>query len=104
MSPACAERQPWLVEMLNDMAKGVINMISAKVRAYRESTEADIPKQVNTTGQFQENFQRVNIFRKLQKEYLVKAVDDSDWTPMGKVDAMYLPREKGVLRVKIPQK
>ena len=57
MSPACAERQPWLVEMLNDMAKGVINMISAKVRAYRESTEADIPKQVNTTGQFQENFQ-----------------------------------------------
>ena len=31
MSPACAERQPWLVAMLDDMAKGVINMIQAKV-------------------------------------------------------------------------
>ena len=27
MSPACAERQPWLVDMLNDMATGVVNMI-----------------------------------------------------------------------------
>lgn len=44
MSPACAERQPWLVDMLNDMAKGVVNMISAKVKAFRESNEAEIPK------------------------------------------------------------
>ena len=27
MSPACAERQPWLVDMLNDMATGVVRMI-----------------------------------------------------------------------------
>ena len=27
MSPACAERQPWLVDMLNDMATGVVSMI-----------------------------------------------------------------------------
>ena len=27
MSPACAERQTWLSEMLKDMATGVINMI-----------------------------------------------------------------------------
>lgn len=27
MSPACAERQPWLVDMLDDMASGVVNLI-----------------------------------------------------------------------------
>ncbi len=27
MSPACAERQPWLIHMLDDMAVGVVNMI-----------------------------------------------------------------------------
>ena len=27
MSPACAERCPWLVSMLDDMSRGVINMI-----------------------------------------------------------------------------
>lgn len=31
MSPACAERQPWLSEMLDDMANGLISVISAKV-------------------------------------------------------------------------
>ena len=37
MSPACAERQPWLVEMLDDMASGVVNMLQAKVDAHRDS-------------------------------------------------------------------
>ena len=27
MSPACAERQPWLINMLDDMATGVVQMI-----------------------------------------------------------------------------
>lgn len=27
MSPACAERQPWLVQMLDDMAEGITGMI-----------------------------------------------------------------------------
>ena len=27
MSPACAERQPWLFDMLNDMATGLVRMI-----------------------------------------------------------------------------
>ena len=27
MSPACAERQPWLIDMLNDMATGLVRMI-----------------------------------------------------------------------------
>ena len=27
MSPACAERQPWLIDMLDDMATGVVQMI-----------------------------------------------------------------------------
>jgi len=31
MSPACSERQPWLTEMLDDMANGVTSMIAAKV-------------------------------------------------------------------------
>ena len=39
MSPACAERQPWLTLMLDDMATGVVNLIQAKVTAYRESFE-----------------------------------------------------------------
>ena len=39
MSPACAERQPWLTSMLDDMATGVVNLIQAKVTAYRESFE-----------------------------------------------------------------
>ena len=37
MSPACSERQPWLSDMLNDMADGVTNMIQAKVKAHRVS-------------------------------------------------------------------
>lgn len=40
MSPACAERQPWLVDMLDDMATGVVNMISAKVSAHKQANEA----------------------------------------------------------------
>ena len=39
MSPACSERQPWLKEMLNDMADGVTNMIQAKVQAHRNAWE-----------------------------------------------------------------
>ena len=39
MSPACAERQPWLTSMLDDMATGVVNLIQSKVTAYRESFE-----------------------------------------------------------------
>ena len=39
MSPACAERQPWLTSMLDDMATGVVNLIQAKVTSYRESFE-----------------------------------------------------------------
>jgi hypothetical protein len=31
MSPACSERQPWITEMLDDMANGVTSMIAAKV-------------------------------------------------------------------------
>ena len=31
MSPACAERQPWLTTMLDDMANGVSGIISAKI-------------------------------------------------------------------------
>ena len=41
MSPACAERQPWLVEMLDDMAGGLVNMIMAKVNAHRDSIESN---------------------------------------------------------------
>ena len=41
MSPACAERQPWLVEMLDDMAGGLVSMIMAKVNAHRDSIEAN---------------------------------------------------------------
>ena len=37
MSPACSERQPWLSDMLKDMADGVTNMIQAKVKAHRVS-------------------------------------------------------------------
>ena len=37
MSPACSERQPWLSDMLTDMADGVTNMIQAKVKAHRVS-------------------------------------------------------------------
>ena len=39
MSPACNERQPWLTEMLDDMATGVVNMIQAKVNAFRDSND-----------------------------------------------------------------
>ena len=39
MSPACSERQPWLSEMLNDMAEGVTSMIQAKVQAHRTTQE-----------------------------------------------------------------
>lgn len=46
MSPACAERQPWLVEMLDDMATGVVNMIQAKVNAHRDSMEPTDKTQV----------------------------------------------------------
>lgn len=31
MSPACGERQPWLTEMLDNMADGLTNIITAKV-------------------------------------------------------------------------
>lgn len=31
MSPACAERQPWLKDMLDDMSDGVVNLIEAKI-------------------------------------------------------------------------
>ena len=41
MSPACAERQPWLVAMLDDMAEGVVNLIQAKVDAHKESFGTD---------------------------------------------------------------
>ena len=27
MSPACAERQEWLTDMLNDMSAGIVNII-----------------------------------------------------------------------------
>ena len=40
MSPACAERQPWLVDMLDDMATGVVKMIAAKVSAHKQANEA----------------------------------------------------------------
>ena len=33
MSPACAERQPWLTTMLDDMADGVSGIISAKINS-----------------------------------------------------------------------
>ena len=39
MSPACAERQPWLVQMLDDMAEGITGMIQAKVDAFKEAGE-----------------------------------------------------------------
>lgn len=32
MSPACAERQPWLTVMLDDMATGLTKVINAKVQ------------------------------------------------------------------------
>ena len=32
MSPACAERQPWLTVMLDDMANGLTQVIGAKVQ------------------------------------------------------------------------
>ena len=35
MSPACAERQNWLVTMLDDMADGVVGLIEAKIKHYR---------------------------------------------------------------------
>jgi tubulin monoglycylase TTLL3/8 len=35
MSPACAERKDWLVEMLDDMGNGVVNLIEAKVKFNR---------------------------------------------------------------------
>ena len=31
MSPACAERQPWLTSMLDDMSDGVTGIIQAKI-------------------------------------------------------------------------
>lgn len=31
MSPACAERQTWLTEMLDDMADGVAGIVNAKI-------------------------------------------------------------------------
>lgn len=44
MSPACAERQPWLVDMLDDMADGVASMIAHKV---------------NNNGRFPENLDKI---------------------------------------------
>ena len=35
MSPACAERKDWLIEMLDDMGSGVVNLIEAKVKYAR---------------------------------------------------------------------
>lgn len=31
MSPACAERTPWLTDMLDDMADGMLSIIEKKV-------------------------------------------------------------------------
>jgi hypothetical protein len=31
MSPACAERTPWITEMLDDMADGMVAIIEKKV-------------------------------------------------------------------------
>ena len=31
MSPACAERTPWLTEMLDDMAEGMLNILEKQV-------------------------------------------------------------------------
>jgi tubulin monoglycylase TTLL3/8 len=31
MSPACSERAPWLTEMLDDMAEGLLNIIERKI-------------------------------------------------------------------------
>jgi len=31
MSPACAERTPWLTDMLDDMAEGLLSIIEKKV-------------------------------------------------------------------------
>jgi hypothetical protein len=31
MSPACSERTPWLTEMLDDMAEGLLNIIERKI-------------------------------------------------------------------------
>lgn len=42
MSPACAERQPWLVNMLDDMSNGLVKMIHSKIQAqgnFREAME-----------------------------------------------------------------
>lgn len=45
MSPACAERQPWLTEMLDDMADGVSALIQAKVNGKSDLGKAVIGTQ-----------------------------------------------------------
>ena len=37
LSPACAERQPWLTQMLDDMAFDLLNWIEGKVITTQES-------------------------------------------------------------------
>lgn len=31
MSPACAERAPWITEMLDDMSEGLLNILEKKI-------------------------------------------------------------------------
>lgn len=50
MSPACAERQPWLIAMLDDMATGVVNLVTAKVTAHRESFDYGLAQSILHPG------------------------------------------------------
>lgn len=67
MSPACAERQPWLIDMLDDMARGVVSMIEAKVAAHRESFESNQPVGQSIVHEYQSGLKQYN---KLQHKYL----------------------------------
>ena len=80
MSPACAERQPWLVAMLDDMATGVVSMIQAKIEANRDSLDqtfsmtAQQAPAVLANVLNDNNVARIKLYNKLQKAYLEKAI------------------------------
>ena len=84
MSPACSERQPWLKEMLNDMADGVTNMIHAKVLAHR-STQDQFARRAGlatTDGSQQIGSElkgQQQLYNKLQKQMMAQAIEGTQW-------------------------
>ena len=108
MSPACSERQPWLKEMLDDMADGVTNMIAAKVQAHRSAQEhvARRAGLAATDGSQQitsELHGKQSLYNKLQKQMLARAIEGTQWAPMSKVDSFFLNSDSKSVKVKVPQ-